>query len=177
MAYKQTGSTIDKHGFRLNVGIILCNQERKVLWARRVGQQAWQFPQGGIRPNETPEQAMYRELKEEIGLDPGHVRLIGSTQNWLHYRLPKHMIRYGRKPLCIGQKQLWYILELLGDDSDIRLNLSGKPEFDGWRWVDYWFPLQQVVSFKREVYRSALSELEPLLQRIQPNKRRLSTTP
>ncbi len=177
MAYKQTGSTIDAEGFRHNVGIILCNHERKVLWARRIGQQAWQFPQGGIQPGETPEQALYRELKEEIGLEPEHVSIIGSTRGWLRYRLPKHMIRHGRRPVCIGQKQIWYILRLLGDDSDIRLDLSQKPEFDGWRWVDYWFPLQQVVSFKRDVYKSALTELEPLLQRIQPGERSLAGNP
>ncbi|MEH6470678.1 MAG: RNA pyrophosphohydrolase [Halopseudomonas sp.] len=150
---------IDSEGFRPNVGIIIANDHGQVLWARRVGQDAWQFPQGGINDNETPEQAMYRELKEEVGLDPGDVELLGSTRGWLRYRLPKRMIRYHSKPLCIGQKQKWYLLRLRSDDSAVSFDFSHKPEFDGWRWVSYWYPLGQVISFKREVYRSALKEL------------------
>lgn len=154
---------IDSNGYRLNVGIILCNQDDKLLWARRVGQNAWQFPQGGIKENETPKQALFRELKEEVGLSPHHVSVIGSTQHWLHYELPKRLIRYNCKPLCIGQKQRWFMLRLNKSDEYIRLNLSNAPEFDFWRWVDYWHPLGEVVSFKRNVYQRALSELAPII--------------
>ena len=150
---------IDSDGFRPNVGIILANDHGQVLWARRVGQDAWQFPQGGINGNENPEQAMFRELKEEVGLNPDDVEVIGCTRGWLRYRLPKRMIRYHSKPLCIGQKQKWFLLRLTADDSSVSFEHSPKPEFDGWRWVSYWYPLGQVISFKREVYRSALKEL------------------
>ncbi len=150
---------IDSDGFRPNVGIILANDQGQVLWAKRVGQDAWQFPQGGVDDNETPEQAMFRELKEEVGLNPADVEVIGCTRGWLRYRLPKRMIRYHSKPLCIGQKQKWFLLRIRTDDSSICFHHSAKPEFDGWRWVSYWFPLGQVISFKREVYRSALKEL------------------
>ncbi len=150
---------IDSDGFRPNVGIILANDTGQVLWARRIGQDAWQFPQGGINDNESPEQAMYRELKEEVGLNPKDVQIVGCTRGWLRYRLPKRMIRYHSKPLCIGQKQKWFLLRLTADDSAVSFEHSGKPEFDGWRWVSYWYPLGQVISFKREVYRSALKEL------------------
>lgn len=150
---------IDSDGFRPNVGIILANARGQVLWARRVGQDAWQFPQGGINHKETPEQAMYRELKEEVGLTPEDVEVVACTRGWLRYRLPKRMIRYHSKPLCIGQKQKWFLLRLVSPEDRVRFDQSGKPEFDGWRWVSYWYPLGQVISFKREVYRSALKEL------------------
>jgi putative (di)nucleoside polyphosphate hydrolase len=151
---------IDADGFRPNVGIVLTNSKGQVLWARRVGgQNAWQFPQGGINSGESSEQALYRELFEEVGLRQKDVKIISRTRGWLRYRLPKKYLRHGSKPLCIGQKQKWFLLELLADDSDIDLVIGGNPEFDGWNWVSYWYPLDQVVSFKRDVYRRAMKEL------------------
>ncbi len=159
---------IDSDGFRPNVGIILSNKEGKVLWAKRIGQDAWQFPQGGINGDESPEEAMYRELYEEIGLRPEDVRILSCTRGWLRYRLPRRLIRKDSRPLCIGQKQKWFLLQLISPDERVRVNLSESPEFDGWRWVSYWFPVGQVVTFKRDVYRRAMKELAPrLLQVIQ----------
>ncbi len=154
---------IDSDGFRPNVGIIVANDEKQVLWARRIRQNAWQFPQGGIRRDEDPVQAMYRELSEEIGLLPEHVEIIGSTRGWLRYRLPEKMVRRNCTPLCIGQKQKWFLLRLIGGDGAVCLDRGEKPEFDQWRWVDYWQPLRDVVFFKQQVYRHALEELAPLL--------------
>ena len=154
---------IDSEGYRANVGIILCNSAGRLFWARRIGQRSWQFPQGGIRWDESPEEAMFRELTEEIGLLPRHVEVIGCTRGWLRYRLPKRLIRRHNKPMCIGQKQVWFLLRMIGEESNVRLDISDRPEFDHWRWVDYWYPLKVVVPFKRQVYRLALSELEPLL--------------
>jgi len=156
---------IDTDGFRLNVGIILSNQDGKLFWAKRIGQDAWQFPQGGMKAHETVKQAMYRELTEEIGLTRDHVEILGVTQSWLYYRLPSHLIRRHQHPLCIGQKQRWFILRLIGSEDDVRLNLSRHPEFDGWRWVNYWQPLKEVVTFKRHVYELALQELEPYIRK------------
>jgi len=160
---------IDSDGFRLNVGIILSNQDADVFWARRVGMSAWQFPQGGIERYETPEMALYRELREEIGLGPEHVEVIGCTRKWLRYRLPRRYVRYDKKPVCIGQKQIWYILRLIGDEKYVRLDTGEKPEFDRWEWVDYWHPVQEVVSFKRAVYKRALTELAPLVFSTDPS--------
>lgn len=154
---------IDSDGFRPNVGIILSNPQGRLLWARRIGQEAWQFPQGGIQTDETPAEAMYRELGEEVGLQPEQVEVMGSTRGWLRYRLPRQYVRRTSRPLCIGQKQVWFMLRLLCKDSAVSLDLTGKPEFDHWRWVDYWHPLGEVVAFKRNVYRRALKELAPLL--------------
>ena len=105
---------------------------------------------------------MYRELREEVGLEPSHVTILGRTSDWLRYRLPRGLIRHQSKPLCIGQKQIWFMLGLKGDESDVRLDISDHPEFDHWRWIDYWEPLNEIVSFKRNVYEHALAELEPL---------------
>ena len=154
---------IDALGYRENVGIIVTNDTRHVIWCKRYGQDAWQFPQGGIQQHETIKQALFRELKEETGLDESHVDIIASTKKWLRYRLPKNLIRDNSLPKCIGQKQRWFLLKLQTDDSSICLNQTKKPEFDNWRWVDYWHPLQEVVFFKRNVYECALKEFEPLL--------------
>ena len=155
---------IDEEGFRANVGIVLCNHQGKLFWARRSGGiDAWQFPQGGIRPNEDAAEAMYRELKEEVGLLPEHVEIIANTDDWLRYWLPKKYIRYNTHPVCIGQKQIWFLLRLLVDESYVKLDHSSQPEFDHWRWIDYWDPLNYVVAFKRNVYEEALQQLAPYL--------------
>lgn len=151
---------IDKEGFRPNVGIILTNNQGQILWARRVGgHDAWQFPQGGIQKNESAEAALYRELHEEVGLYEHDVEILACTRGWLRYRLPRQLVRQNSKPLCIGQKQKWFLLRYLSPDNRIRLDASAKAEFDAWRWVSYWYPLNKVVSFKRDVYRRALKEL------------------
>lgn len=154
---------LDEHGYRPNVGIILCNRENRVFWARRCGQSGWQFPQGGIKPYETPEQALFRELNEEVGLTPGHVQVIGRTREWLHYDIPEQFRRSPRSSPFRGQKQIWFLLRFLGEEESVRLNACEKPEFDRWRWVEYWSPLGEIVEFKRNVYELALRELEPML--------------
>lgn len=145
---------------------MLANDRGQLLWARRVGgRDAWQFPQGGINADESAEDALYRELHEEVGLSPDSVSVLGSTRGWLRYRLPDRYIRKGQKPLCIGQKQKWFLLQMLDDDSAVRLDANATPEFDHWRWVSYWYPLNQVISFKREVYRRAMKELALVMGR------------
>lgn len=157
---------IDENGYRLNVGIILVNREKQLFFARRIGlEDAWQFPQGGIRPHETPQQALFRELKEEIGLEPSDIRILGKTQDWLQYELPKRLIRQHTHPICIGQRQIWFMLGLVGEETRINLNASKDPEFEEWRWVNYWQPVHEVVSFKKNVYQSALLELEQAMHK------------
>jgi putative (di)nucleoside polyphosphate hydrolase len=153
---------IDEHGFRPNVGIILCNSRGHVFWGRRAGHNGWQFPQGGMKSHESPEQALYRELNEEVGLGPQQVEVLGRTRDWLHYELPQTLRRSRSGPFR-GQKQIWFLLNFTGEDQDVQLTLSDRPEFDAWRWIEYWSALEQIIEFKREVYRQAMSELEPLL--------------
>lgn len=154
---------IDDDGYRPNVGIVICNKQGQVLWARRFGQHSWQFPQGGIKPEETPEQAMYRELFEEVGLSRNDIRILASTRGWLRYKLPKRLVRWDTRPVCIGQKQKWFLLQLQGNDTAINVQGSNPPEFDGWRWVSFWYPVRQVVSFKRDVYRRVMKEFATTL--------------
>ncbi|TRY32958.1 RNA pyrophosphohydrolase [Aliiglaciecola sp. M165] len=149
---------IDAEGFRANVGIVICNRMGQVFWAKRYGQHSWQFPQGGIDQGETAEQAMFRELHEEVGLKPEQVKVIGVTKNWMRYKLPKRLIRQGSNPVCIGQKQKWFLLQLECNEADVDVLNSGHPEFDDWRWVSYWYPVRNVVSFKRDVYRRVMKE-------------------
>ena len=158
---------IDDQGYRPNVGIILCNRENQVFWARRCGQSGWQFPQGGIDSSETPEQALFRELNEEVGLAPEHVHIIGRTKDWLRYDIPAQLGRTPRTSHFRGQKQIWFLLRFVGSEQHVRLNACDRPEFDRWRWVEYWSPLDQIVDFKRNVYEQALRELEPFLSEIQ----------
>ncbi len=163
--YCVTLDRIDSQGYRANVGIILSDDARQLLLGGRAGHPGWQFPQGGIRRSETPEQAMYRELGEEVGLERADVEVIGATRSWLRYRLPERYIRRDSTPLCIGQKQRWFLLRLRVPKSRIRCDSTATPEFDRWRWVDYWDPVEAVIFFKRRVYLHALEEFAPLLFR------------
>lgn len=163
---------IDSDGYRPNVGIIICNRQGQVLWARRFGQNSWQFPQGGINPNETAEQAMFRELNEEVGLSAKDVKILASTQGWLRYKLPKRIVRWDNIPVCIGQKQKWFLLELISEESSIDLNANQSPEFDDWAWVSYWYPIRQVISFKRDVYRKAMKEFAAIVFEQDQNQKK-----
>ena len=159
---------LDRDGYRKNVGIIVCNASSQVLWARRVRHDGWQFPQGGVEPRESARAAAYRELYEEVGLGPQDVRLLGATDKWLRYDVPyapkSHYFRRSRS--FRGQKQRWFLFHLVAEETNVRLDASENPEFDHWTWVDYWCPVQQIVEFKRSVYRRALTELEPLLMQV-----------
>lgn len=158
---------LDREGYRPNVGIILINEHNEVFWGKRVREHSWQFPQGGIKPGESPEAAMYRELMEEVGLAPHHVRILGRTRDWMRYDVPPQWIKREWRSSYRGQKQIWYLLRLTGRDCDISLRASSHPEFDAWRWHQYWAPVDEVIDFKRDVYHSALSELSRFLRELQ----------
>jgi putative (di)nucleoside polyphosphate hydrolase len=156
---------LDREGFRPNVGIILLNQKNQVFWGKRIRTHSWQFPQGGIDRGESPEQAMFRELHEEVGLLPEHVRIVARTRDWLRYEVPDRFIRRDARGHYKGQKQIWYLLQLVEPDWNINLRATSHPEFDAWRWNDFWVPLDVVVEFKRGVYEMALTELSRFLPR------------
>ena len=154
---------LDREGYRPNVGIILCNAKNEVFWGKRIREHSWQFPQGGIKRGENPEQAMFRELYEEIGLLPEHVSILGRTKDWLRYDVPTHWVKREWRGSYRGQKQIWFLLRLVGRDSDVSLRASDHPEFDAWRWNHFWVSLEAVIEFKRGVYEQALNELARFL--------------
>lgn len=160
-------NNIDQDGYRKNVGIVVCNVHCQVLWARRVRHDGWQFPQGGVHLGESATEAVFRELQEEIGLQASDVCLLGSTEKWLKYDVP-YLSKASSSDNCArpfrGQKQRWFLFRLLAEEFCVRLDTSATPEFDQWRWVEYWQPLQHIVAFKKLVYQQALTELAPLLQ-------------
>ncbi len=162
---------LDREGYRPNVGIILVNQKNEVFWGKRIREHSWQFPQGGIKYGETPVQAMYRELQEEVGLKPEHVRILGRTRDWLRYNVPDNFVRRDSRGHYKGQKQIWFLLRLVGKDTDVSLRATHHPEFDAWRWHTYWVPLDVVIEFKRDVYHRALKELSDILFRRQGESR------
>ena len=157
---------LDRDGFRPNVGIILLNQRSQVFWGKRIRTHSWQFPQGGIDRGENPEQAMFRELHEEVGLFPQHVQVLARTRDWLRYEVPDRFIRRDARGHYKGQKQIWFLLQLVGHDWDLNLRATDHPEFDAWRWNEYWVPLDVVVDFKRGVYEMALCELSRFVPRL-----------
>ena len=151
---------IDSEGYRANVGIVIASGNGDVLWTKRVQQgDSWQFPQGGVDKGESAEDALYRELYEEVGLQAYQVKMIAQTKQWLRYEIPDHLLRKRQKPRCIGQKQKWFLLQLDASTDEIRFDCGAKAEFTEWRWVSYWYPTMDVVDFKQGVYRRALREL------------------
>ncbi len=116
---------LDRDGYRPNVAIVIVNARNQVFWGKRIREHSWQFPQGGINPGETPEQAMYRELREEVGLEPQHVKVLGRTREWLRYDVPQHWIKREWRGSYRGQKQIWYLLRLVGRDNDVSLRAIG----------------------------------------------------
>ena len=155
---------IDKDGYRKNIGIILCNSKNELLICKRIKENSWQFPQGGFEKNESSEDAMFRELFEEIGLQKNNIAILGKTKKWLKYDLPKKYQRKTNNQLCVGQKQIWFLLRLISNDQSINLRTSKKPEFDAWEWVSEKKPLEIVISFKKNVYVKALNELLPIIK-------------
>ena len=150
---------IDEDGYRPNVASVIINKDNKILWAKRVDEDNWQFPQGGIQKGETPEQAMYREVYEEVGLKKNSYEILGRSADWLKYDVPERFVKTYWQGRYKGQKQIWFLLKFIGSDDLINLNLHDSPEFDDWKWENYWHPLQDVVNFKKDVYSAALNEL------------------
>lgn len=147
--------------YRENVGIILVNDSCQVFWAQRIKDNYWQFPQGGIEKAETIEQALYRELYEEIGLTQKDVSLLGDTKEWISYDFPIKRVSNG--VIFSGQKQRWFLLKLMVNVKNIKFDCTKNPEFKAGKWVDYWYPLQDIVDFKREAYEKVLLELRTYL--------------
>jgi len=163
----RTPEEIARLPYRPCVGLLLLNPAGKVFVGRRIDsvQEAdniWQMPQGGIDAGETPREAALRELHEEIGTDKAEI--VAESRHWLHYDLPPHLVGKVWKGRYRGQKQRWFALRFLGEDSDIDL-ATAHPEFDAWQWVELDDVSDLVIPFKRDTYRAVVSEFRKLLGR------------
>jgi putative (di)nucleoside polyphosphate hydrolase len=147
-----------KTGYRLNVAMIVLNKENKSLFCKRRNTDNWQFPQGGVDKDETIESAMFRELNEEVGLNEENVDIKAVSQNLIYYDIPKNIRSRVLGGKFKGQAQKYFLLKLISGEID--LNKENIPEFDKYTWVPFWYPLNQVVDFKKEAYRNALIEFK-----------------
>ena len=154
---------IDNKGYRKNVGIVLMNNKNQFLIFKRIGADAWQFPQGGIDKNETLERALYRELFEETGLAKKDVIFIGKTKKWITYDLPEKYQKKRNGKLCVGQKQIWFLLKIKEESFKIDFTVNNTPEFDSWMWVESDIPEKKVIYFKKDAYNKALKELKKFI--------------
>ena len=149
--------------YRPCVGILLFNADAQVLVGERGDTTgAWQMPQGGIEPGESPAAAALRELKEEVGTD--HAELVAETKGWHHYDLPEHLVGKVWHGRWRGQEQKWFAARFLGSDGDITVHTE-HPEFIGWRWAPLGRLVELVVPFKRDVYTAVVAELGPAVRK------------
>ncbi len=158
---------MDKKNYRKGVGIIIVNADGQFFLGKRIGAEAWQFPQGGIDEGETPKEALYRELHEETGLAENKVEVLAISKRWLVYHIP-HVFQRSRKKYD-GAMQKWFLLKLTGNNKDINLNAIDHAEFDAWKWGDEVMAIKSVIRFKRAVYQSILSEFSEVLKGLKNN--------
>jgi putative (di)nucleoside polyphosphate hydrolase len=160
-------SDIDLPFYRPAVGIMLLNPAGLAFVGRRIdmpaGLAAWQMPQGGIDPGETPSQAAFRELKEEVGTDKAEI--LAETEGWLHYDLPSDIASRMWSGRWRGQRQKWFLMRFTGEDADIN-PATEHPEFDAWEWVEPQRLPDLIVPFKRPLYRDVLAEFREHLPSI-----------
>jgi putative (di)nucleoside polyphosphate hydrolase len=141
--------------YRPNVGLALFQRDGLVFLGKRYGTEGpyqWQMPQGGMDRGETPLEAAYREMEEEIGVRTEHVDLLEETADWFYYDFPidvrKKMKQRGRYK---GQRQKWFAFRFKGRDADIKLD-AHTPEFSDWRWAALDTAPGLVIPFKRATY-------------------------
>jgi putative (di)nucleoside polyphosphate hydrolase len=145
-------------GYRAGVGIMLKNSAGRIFVGRRIdmpGLPAWQMPQGGIDPGESPRQAALRELKEEIGTDKAEILV--ESREWRHYDIPAEIARKLWGGRYRGQRQKWFLMRFTGTDADIDL-AAPHPEFDAWQWADPDDLPRLIIPFKRPLYLAVLAE-------------------
>jgi len=147
---------------RVGVGIVLLNHENNIFVGKRIDnpKNSWQMPQGGVDQNENFLQAAKRELEEETGIKS--IKLIKELDGWFKYDLPKYLLGKIWKGKYRGQKQKWFIMRFVGSEGEINIKTKNA-EFKDWKWIDVNQLLNVVVSFKLDVYKSLVKELNILL--------------
>ena len=148
--------------YRRCVGMMIVNNKNKILVGKRLDHPSghWQMPQGGIDENENPEEAVWREMQEEIGTN--NAKMIKQSNQWINYKIPLETLKtlpWGQE--YVGQTQKWFLAEILCEDSCINLNASSPIEFVDWTWSSYWHPVNGGVDFKKATYRKVLKSFLP----------------
>ena len=146
--------------YRTCVGMLIINKDKKILVGRRLDHPSgfWQMPQGGIEEGEIPEEAVWREMIEEIGTD--NAELYQTSSQWLKYDIPKDTLEklpWGGR--YSGQTQKWFVFKFKGNDKEINVKTE-NPEFSEWKWIDSKSLTKNVVPFKRELYKNILEEFK-----------------
>ena len=149
---------------RKNVGLIILNHTNELLLCKRKGTNAWQFPQGGIDKKETIKQAAMRELFEEVGIRGSDIDILAVSNHWYEYMVPA---KYKKKTLPLkgfrGQSQKWFLVKFKKKAyPNISFENDHCEEFDAFQWVNYWYPLVKIISFKKEVYKNVMFEFLPI---------------
>ena len=152
---------IENLPYRANVGVMVLNKSGDVFVAQRLEHyaNAWQMPQGGIDPGEAPAEAALRELEEETGINSSKVVILSETQNWISYELPANLIPKLWNGQYRGQKQKWFLMRFLGEDTDIDIGTE-EPEFSAWKWIAPSALPDAIVPFKRDVYVAVLEAFQ-----------------
>ena len=152
---------------------MLINRNGKVFMARRnrsnrdiSTDKCWQMPQGGIDADETPKDAVYREMMEEIGTN--NVTLLAESQNWYNYDFPAEVLQKNNMPFK-GQTQKWFLFLFLGKDDEFDFTTSEEQEFNAFAWTDPDKITEKVIDFKAAVYRKVAAEFRPLIEKYEKN--------
>ncbi len=162
---KDQNSTKPDYLYRSGVGIMIINAQKQIFVGKRIdnNSDAWQMPQGGIDVNEQEDDAMLRELKEETGISSNHVKVISKSLGHYYYNLPYKLQKKFWGGKYLGQKQRWYLIEFVGDDSAINI-ATEDPEFSEWKWVSLAEIVSHIVSFKRELYEDVINDFAEFLK-------------
>ena len=150
--------------YRSGVGIMLINQKKEIFVGKRIDNHSdsWQMPQGGLDAGESEDEAMFRELKEETGIDDFSVKVLHKSQGYLYYNLPYKLQKKFWGGKYLGQKQRWYLAEFIGDESSISVQTE-KPEFSDWKWIAPDNIVDAIVAFKRGLYEEVIGEFAKFL--------------
>ena len=156
-----TSQDLEKLPYRENVGIMLINDQNMVFVGQRLDnyQDAWQMPQGGIDSGENVEDAAFRELEEETGIVKNLAQIEAVSKDWITYDLPTELISKLWKGRYRGQKQKWFLMRFCGSNKQINIGTS-HPEFAAWKWVVVSELEENIVEFKKAVYRQVIKEFK-----------------